>query len=173
MNFKQINEEVLYTIDDIISINKSNIDILKAKALKNERKRIRLCAHRDVQDALHEMLIVQTKDVYIRPHKHINKSESFHIIEGELIVVIFDDIGRILQVVQMGEYLSGLVTYYRLSDDYFHTVVPVSDIVVFHEITNGPFNPEDTIYPLWSPKDNDNEAIKICMDSIDRFLLKS
>jgi cupin fold WbuC family metalloprotein len=170
VNFKQINEEVLCAISDIVSINKSDIDILKAKALKNERKRIRLCAHRDVQDALHEMVIVQTKDVYIRPHKHINKSESFHIIEGELIVVMFDDVGRILEAIQMGEYLSGSVTYYRLSDDYFHAVVPISDIVVFHEITNGPFNPDNTIYASWAPEENDDEAKNIYMNSISRFL---
>lgn len=36
------------------------------------------------------MLIVMAKGSYIRPHKHKNKSESFHIIEGLLDVIVFD-----------------------------------------------------------------------------------
>ena len=71
------------------------------------RSRIRLCAHPDVNDTLHEMLIVHEKGTYVRPHKHLNKTESVHIIEGSVDVVIFDDDGNITDVIQMGDYKSG------------------------------------------------------------------
>ena len=70
-----------------------------AKALGNTRERVRLCTHQSVEDAVHEMLIVHIKGTYIRPHKHPNKSESFHIIEGNLDVVVFDDAGDLLEVI--------------------------------------------------------------------------
>ena len=51
--------------------------------------------------------------------------------------------------------------YYRLSESLFHTVVPLSDYIVFHEVTNGPFKKEDMFLPEWAPKKGDK--------SISRF----
>jgi cupin fold WbuC family metalloprotein len=157
MNFEKFNEEVFYSKDVITSVNQESIDFLKSKAMKNSRKRARLCTHPGVNDLLHEMLIVHFKGLYVQPHKHIGKSESFHIIEGELSVVIFDESGKILQVIHMGEPASGRMFYYRLSESYFHSVVPLSEIVVFHEITNGPFKREDMVLAPWAPVEDRTE----------------
>ena len=93
MKYNRISNEVLYTDESITKIDQVDIESLKALAAKNSRKRIRLCAHPDMQDNLHEMIIVHARDAYVRPHKHIGKSESFHVIEGLLLVVVFDDEG--------------------------------------------------------------------------------
>ena len=139
-----------------------HIKWLKAKAIGNTRERVRLCTHQSVEDAVHEMLIVHIKGTYIRPHKHPNKSESFHIIEGTLDIVIFDDAGNIFEVVNMGEYSSGDQFFWRLSQSYFHTVIPRSDVVVFHETTGGPFVKETSNVPApWSPTEDDIESIDL------------
>src|SRR5438552_15050670 len=104
MRLKAVNEEVLYADEPIVKVDESDIELLKKKAGGNHRKRIRLCAHHDIQDKLHEMIIVLGNDTYIRPHRHIDKVESFHIIQGLVDVVIFDQEGSILEVVQMGDY---------------------------------------------------------------------
>ncbi len=156
MKFKVINKEVLYVLDNFTNVNGGDIELLKDKASKNPRRRIRICAHKDTEDTLHEMLIIHSKGAYVRPHKHLNKSESFHIIEGHLEIVIFDEAGSIDKVINMGDYASGNIFYYRLSESCFHTVVPISDIVVFHETTNGPFKREDTIFAPWAPKEDDH-----------------
>lgn len=161
VNVTQTHEEVLYTLDDITRVSKDDIEWLKAKALGNKRERVRLCAHRDVQDAVHEMLIVHTKGTYIRPHRHPNKSESFHIIEGSLDIVVFDDGGEVTDVINMGEYSSGAKFFWRLSKSYFHTVIPRSDIVVFHETTNGPFERATSNVPApWSPEEDDRVSVE-------------
>ena len=95
-------------------LHAGHIVMLKEKGLMNKRQRSRLCAHNEVGDTLHEMLIIHTKDTYVRPHKHLNKSESFHIVEGSLNVILFDEEGQITDVIQMGNYLSGNFFYYRL-----------------------------------------------------------
>lgn len=151
MNFTEINEEIFYSPDAISKVSRKDIDFLKAKAANNRRKRARLCCHKDTVDPLHEMLIVHVKGAYVRPHKHLGKSESFHIIEGKLKVIIFNEIGDISEVINMAEYNTGEKFYYRLSDAYFHTVVPESEFVVFHEVTNGPFRKEDAIFAPWAP----------------------
>ena len=158
MQFKELTHEVLFTSDSITKINIQDINILKSKAIKNERKRIRLCVHPNIKDNVHEMLIVHSKGGYVRPHKHINKSESFHLIEGFLEVVIFDDSGNIKEIIHMGDHLSGEAFFYRLSESCFHTVVPISPIVVFHETTSGPFQRDDTLFPPWAPHDDEHEA---------------
>lgn len=167
MNIKKINDEVFYTCDGITKISNSEIEFLKNNASGNRRKRVRLCCHRDTENLVHEMLVVLAKGTYIRPHKHLNKSESFHIIAGNLKVIIFEDSGGISEVIPMGDYSSTYVFYYRLSEDFFHTVIPVSEFVVFHESTQGPFRAKDTLFASWAPGDDEYEAQVSYMKILD------
>jgi len=160
MKYKVINDEVFYTTEPITKIDKSDIDKLKILSRSNPRKRIRICTHPDIGDNIHEMIIIHANGAYITPHKHIGKSESFHIIEGLLLVVIFDDQGNITEQIRMGDRESGLDFYYRLPEDHFHTVVPQSELVVFHEVTHGPFTPEDTVFATWAPSEEDDPKQK-------------
>src|SRR5947207_1087581 len=98
---RRINDEVFVAEGPIVSISSRDIEFLKEKLASAPRKRIRICAHATPEDRLHEMIIVLDADTYIRPHKHIGKSESFHIIDGSVDVVIFEDQGEIEDVVRM------------------------------------------------------------------------
>lgn len=158
MNIKEINQEVFFIEEDITNLSSKEIEFLKTKAACSKRGRARLCIHLSVESSLHEMLIALSKKTYVRPHKHLGKGESFHIIEGNLKIVIFDDQGNISKTISMGDYRSGNKFYYKLSKSCFHTVIPLSDFVVFHETTNGPFKREDTIYAQWAPSEDDVQA---------------
>jgi len=57
MRIKQFNDEVLFVEDQIVKVGHRDIEILKERAQRNQRKRVRLCAHKDTNDRLHEMLI--------------------------------------------------------------------------------------------------------------------
>lgn len=157
---RQENEEVLYGEEPIIKIASDDTQWLKDKASQNERQRIRLCAHRSIEDSVHEMIIIHTRDTYVRPHKHLRKSESFHIIEGMGDVILFDDAGHVIHVLKMGKYETGMTFYYRISEPIYHTLLIQSDILVFHETTSGPFNRADTIFADWSPEEDDKETRK-------------
>ena len=78
------NEEVLYTKESITKISAADIDQLIIMAKQTKHKRIRICAHPSKNNPVHDMLIVHFNDTYVRPHRHINKDETFHIIQGEL-----------------------------------------------------------------------------------------
>ena len=156
---KELNPEVLVADGPIVALTYADILAMKTHAKDNPRRRIRVCAHRGVGDAVHEMLIVLARGCYIRPHKHRAKSESFHVVEGELEVVIFDEEGRITKRFSLGDYGSGAGFYYRSDIPEFHTVLVKSEVAVFHETTRGPFNPDDNIMAPWSPEEGDLEAV--------------
>jgi cupin fold WbuC family metalloprotein len=153
--FREESPEVLYTKGDVAVLTLEDAELLKSKASGNERKRMRVCTHASHLDPLHEMLICLGRGSYIQPHRHVGKSESFHMVEGLLSVVLFAHDGKVSQVITLGGYASGYPFYYRLSSSLFHTVVIHSETAVFHEVTNGPFNPVDTEYPTWAPHQDD------------------
>jgi len=165
-NYSKQNEEVLYTKDEITKISSSDIETLIEMADQTTRKRIRICAHPSLDDPVHDMLIVHFQDTYVRPHKHLNKDETFHIIQGELKVVIFNDDGAIKSFISMGEYGSGKTFFYRMSKSYFHSVIPSSEVVVFHETTKGPFNKDETIFPDWAPDERNINDIRMFINKI-------
>ncbi len=166
MKTRAINEEILYPAEAIVKVNAADVASWKVQALQNDRQRIRLCAHRDENDNVHEMLIVHTHDTYVRPHKHQNKTESFHVIEGIADVIIFDENGNIIDIIPMGNYDSGRCFYYRLADPIYHTLIIHSEVLVFHEATQGPFKREDTVFAPWSPDIQDTDGIKAFIKKI-------
>ena len=172
MKTTKFNDEVLFASDSIVKIDAFDISELKYKAKQNPRKRIRICAHKDTKDSIHEMLIVHEKSCYVRPHKHANKTESFHIIEGKADIILFHEDGSIDQVILMGEITTGRKFYYRLPPFRFHTLLIHSDVLVFHEITNGPFRLEDTILGPWSPEDNNEHKVAEYLANLKNLIQK-
>jgi cupin fold WbuC family metalloprotein len=157
---RKINDEVFVADESIVRLGAEQMSFLKQQARSSYRKRARICTHRSNDDALHEMLIAISADSYIHPHKHTRKVESFHIVEGLVDVVVFDDFGVIVDVVELGDVSTGKDFYYRLSDSVFHTLLIHSDFLIVHEVTNGPFVPNETILaPFAPPESRYDEAL--------------
>jgi cupin fold WbuC family metalloprotein len=104
------------------------------------------------------MIIAIEPASYLRPHRHPGKSEAFHIIEGKVDVVVFRDDGEIAQIVSLAEKGGARPFYYRMSEPLFHTLLVGSDLLIMHEITNGPFRPEGTAYAEFAPAEGEPAA---------------
>ena len=157
MRTSELNAEVLVSSEPLVCADGLLLTMLKERATRNVRKRVRLCAHGSTDDKVHEMLIVQAKGIYIRPHRHLAKAESFHVVEGTADVVLFDDTGGIVNSIPMGVCSSGRTFYCRIFEPRYHTIVIQSDFFVFHETTEGPLDRSKTEFAPWSPEE-DNAA---------------
>lgn len=170
MKTKLHTPEVLFADEPVVKLGSGEIAELKNLMAVNNGRKIRLCAHRDISEPLHEMMIVHKRGAYVHPHRHLNKTESFHIVEGCADVVIFDDAGEVVELIRMGDYASGLVFYYRVSSGIYHTVLVRSDILVFHETTKGPFNTQETLYAAWAPDGTDHVGVDAYMHRLSRII---
>jgi cupin fold WbuC family metalloprotein len=160
VNLRKLNEEVFIALDTIVQIGGEDIAFLKQQARENSRKRARICAHKTNQDALHEMVIAIAANSYIHPHRHVGKSESFHIVEGEVDIVVFDESGAIVDIIDMGPVGSARKFYYRLSESAFHTLLIRTDFLVVHEVTRGPFFRENTVLAPFAPPEDEHRAAR-------------
>lgn len=158
MRVTRFNDEVFYSGEPVVSVTREDLAWLKECAARNPRTRVRLCAHRDVKDRVHEMLIVFKTGTYVRPHKHLDKTESFHVVEGCADLVLFQDDGSISQVQRLGDAASGDSFFLRNEATGYHTLVVRSEYFIFHETTNGPFDPAGSVPAPWAPDDRDLAA---------------
>ena len=68
----------------------------------------------------------------------------------------------------MGDYQSGKPFYQSTRVDEFHSLVIHSERLVFLEVTQGPFNKDDTVFAEWSPMENEGDKIKKIMRRIEK-----
>ena len=163
---KAISEEVYVADAPIVHLGPSDVAALKQRVPATARKRVRLCAHKDVEDKLHEMFVVYTKETYIKPNQHLGKDESLHIIGGAADFVFFDDEGRVTEVVPLSGYGSGHPFYCRIPQSAYHTWIIRSDTIVVHESTPGPFRRSDTVFAPWAPDEGDTAGIGAFMSRL-------
>ncbi len=165
---KRINDEVFLATEDVVRLDSRAIAFIKEKAAKSPRGRARICAHKDPSDSLHEMVIAIQADSYIRPHRHHNKVESFHLIEGRADIIILNDQGEIEDVVKLGKEHC---FYYRLNTPHYHTLIIHSPILVIHEITNGPFDLAASDYAHYSPGDEDSVKARSYIEELKQKMI--
>ena len=146
---------VFKNVDDVIVVDAEWIERVKDSARRQPLRRARLNLHRSDDDQVQEMLIAFCRDTLNAPHRHLAKSESLHALEGRALICFFGDDGTVTKRLTIGGPDTGLPPLYRLSSPRWHTVIPLDEIVVVHEVTMGPFRREQDIVPSWMPKGED------------------
>lgn len=146
---------VIYNTDPVAVVGGEMLARLKDEAVTAPLRRARFCLHHSPDDRLHEMLIVFCRDSLVRPHRHTDKSESFHVVEGRLTVVLFDDDGKPIRRIPMAPPGQGLPFLYRVDGPIWHSLILESEYVSIHEVTNGPFRAADGDFPAWAPEEPD------------------
>ena len=167
MRARKVSPEVFYADEAVVRVNRADIADLVAEAVPLPRLRSRLCTHRGVDDALHEMLIVHHREAYVRPHRHFGKAESMHVIQGETDLVLFDETGVVTECIRLGDFASGHPFYYRMADAIFHALIIRSEWLVFHEVTSGPLRREESAFAPWAPADDDPSAVAGFLASVE------
>jgi len=141
-----------------VGVDQKLLSELKKVASLHKGKSIRLCLHDSPTAPFHDMLIVKHRGKYYRPHKHLVKSETFHIIEGAIAYFVFDEDGGIVDncILEKGGAL-----LYRIGENINHTDIPLSDVVIVHESKPGPFTGrQELVFPTWAPEESDSAGIE-------------
>ena len=158
-NLDAIADGVFQFTSPVGILDQTMIELLIEDCRSNKKGRSRINFHQSPSDLVQEMIIAMHQRTDIAVHKHLYKSESFHVLYGEIAVVLFD--GNTSDVNQTIRLKSGSDTqYYRLSTDMYHLVVPISDVSVIHETTQGPFEPESAQIADWSTSDAGRSIVR-------------
>ena len=130
---------------------------LVALSDENGKCNARICLHTSPESNFHEMIILERRGYYYPPHKHVDKGQSCHIIVGEAACFVFDETGKVMlsrMLRQNGTFL------FRVGDDQYHMIVPLTDYAIYHEAKPGPFlSTGDSVFADWAPKREDKDAV--------------
>jgi cupin fold WbuC family metalloprotein len=128
---------------------------LKQISTQRDNSNVRICLHESPEAEHHDMVALERKGRYYRPHKHFNKGDTSHMLEGRLRVFSFDTEGEVIDAVAIGP---GEI--YRTATNMYHAILPLTDYVIHHESKPGPFEGEnDSIYPDWAPDGSDQAEV--------------
>ena len=90
----------------------------------------------------------QQKKNYSTPHKHLAKGETYHMIVGSMMCILFNKIGKIKKVVKINKN-----EIFRVPKNTVPTMMPISKYTIYHENKPGPFLKKgDSIIPKWAKK---------------------
>ena len=128
---------------------------------------IRLCLHEGQDALLHDMIVVQYGGQYFHPHEHLEKSESYHMIEGAMGLFVFDDDGKVVDACRMD---TSNITVYSVGAGTYHTNFPLTDVAVYHESRPGPFKGGDSVLAPWAPDEKDGDAARRFVEELTRLL---
>ena len=126
---------------------KDRYKFLEKNYLKT-KKDLRICLHKNTLDKHHDMIILQQRKNFYLPHKHKEKGETYHIIKGSMASILFRDNGMIKKIYKLVEH-----DIFRTPLDTYHTMIPLTKFVIYHESKMGPFlKKNDSIFPKWNHK---------------------
>ena len=158
--------EVIKNSEELLFINNDLVEQIIEEASQSQRHMARLLMHFDHEDPVQEMLIAMGRNCAVMPNCSVGRSESLQVVQGELLLVIFDDNGNVLKRIEMGPAGSDKAFLYRLSSTPWHTMIPLSEIVIVHEVIEGPFSNSSDPIPDWVPQNPDGlkQFLKDCLN---------
>jgi cupin fold WbuC family metalloprotein len=141
----------------MVRITNELIDTVVADARKSQRLRMNYNFHPELSDPVQRLLNALEPWTYIRPHKHINKEESFVLLRGTILAVSFNDDGTIRDHAILSQK-SGILGI-EFEENCFHMLTSLESGSAVFEIKEGPFVPHtDGSSALWAPKEGTPEA---------------
>ena len=153
---KKAKTKSYFLNNQYVIFNKNLLDFM-IDYFKREKKDLRICLHKNIDAKHHDMIILQQKKNFYKPHKHKRKGETYHIINGKMCCVMFNNYGKIKSICLLKRN-----EIFRTPLNVYHTMLPVSEFVIYHESKLGPLlKKNDSVFPKWINKfNNKNEVIE-------------
>lgn len=133
-------------------ISRRQLDALLSDAKSNPRKRLNLNIHPELNDPFQRFFNVMHPGTYVRPHRHEgdNRWELFVIVQGEALVLEFDDQGRIVERHVLNP-LTGNVAV-EISSGSWHSLAITKPDTIMFECKPGPYQKvTDKDFASWAP----------------------
>ena len=89
------------------------------------------------------------------------------ILEGELDLIYFNDIGEIKEIFELSDANSGKPFFLRSENELWHTLLIKSDYVILIETTNGPLNKKLTKFAEWSPESDNLDKVNSYLKELE------
>ncbi len=135
------------------------------KDFKTNKKDLRICLHKDIKAKHHDMIILQQKKNYYKPHKHLFKGETYHMIVGSMKCILFNNYGKIKKIVTIKKN-----EIFRVPKNTFHTMLSLSNFTIYHENKPGPFIKKgDSIFPKWIGKYKNKTDLELEIKKFNRL----
>jgi cupin fold WbuC family metalloprotein len=151
----------------MVIIDKMLLDSISAQAVKNQRLRINYNFHQHLDDPLNRLLNAMEPGSYFPPHRHKNpdKEESFLVLRGSVLILIFDDEGSVISSTEVSPQKE--VYGMEIDAGVWHSLIVLESNTVVYEVKKGPYVPltPDNIAP-WAPDPADKEKVKEYVNTI-------
>lgn len=147
---------------DVQLITRTLFEEVRQRAESSPRRRMNHNFHVSMEDNPHRFLNVLLCGTYVRPHRHLDppKAERWVLLEGEALLLTFDDAGSIT-----GRYTlsaSGETRGIDVAPGIWHTVCALSEVAVIYEVKPGPWAPAaDKEFADWAPPEGDPRAPEV------------
>lgn len=159
-------------------IDRSMVSDLFRRAVESPRLRMNLNFHRTLDENPHRFLNAMLRGTYVRPHRHLfpPKAESFVLLEGAVLFLIFDEGGEIAsgRILVAPSLSANVAAFRRMSENVrtefradsawgvdldpglWHTLLPLSERALIFEVKPGPYEKAgDKEFPGWAPAEKD------------------
>lgn len=123
-------------------------------ARESDRKRKNLNFHRNSEDRIHRMIHATNPTTYVQPHKHENpdKTETFLILKGRVIIAEFSDDGEIIDHIILASATGNYGV--EIPPKTWHTLITLEENSLVYEVKDGPWNPkDDKFFASWAPEE--------------------
>lgn len=136
---------------------------LSEAAKRSARARHHSNIHTSYQDPCQRLFNAIGVDSYIRPHRHVldPKFETLIAVKGLFALVIFEDDGRIREIVRIGTERDGdsVDVGVELPPGTWHTIIALESDAVLLELKAGPFEPAMAKDAApWAPEEGTEEG---------------
>lgn len=141
------------------------LDSLIIEASASPRLRQHRNLHASFEDPCQRLFNALGRDTYIRPHRHLQERgvETLIAVQGEMVLILFDDKGSIVEFHFLGAASSsarpGRSVGVEIPHGMWHTVLAMESANILLEIKAGPFDPEKPKeLAEWAPKEGSCDA---------------
>lgn len=144
----------------LVVIDRARIADLKRMAETAPWFVARYCLHSDHEEVVQEMVIAMVPGACTMPHRQLGKRKSYVVLEGDLLVLFFDDTGAITRSIQLSPQSGGGAKVLSFASDVFHTTMTLGSDVVYLETIAGPFRPDAAEWAPWAPPLKDGSELR-------------
>jgi cupin fold WbuC family metalloprotein len=158
--------------DTVQLLNTDLIQQILSAAQQSPRGRMNHNFHPGAASNPHRFLNVMCRGTYVTPHRHLlpPKSESFVILHGEVLFLLFDDDGRVTESHVLRGVDTGVGPFgIDIAAGLWHSLAVLTDHAVCYEVKAGPWDPAtDKEFAPWAPSEGD----AACSEYLARLLAR-